>query len=119
MSTQVSFIKIEKEFLPQFREKISTSEDTIDVQKCFSFTIKEMLQKIFEFEKEGIEINEDDIQLSENHPYYIIKNMDASLKALWKISDIKDIIQRFAETAHKRYLHLHKNPAKTQKKIRP
>lgn len=117
MSTQISFIKIEKEFLPQFREKISTSEDIVDVQKYFSFTIKEMLQEIFE--KEGIEINEDDIQLSENHPYYIIKNMDASLKALWKTSDIKDIIQRFAETAHKRYLHLHKNPSKTQKKIRP
>jgi len=46
MSTQVSFIKIEKEFLPQFREKISTSEDITDVQKYFSYTIKEMLQKI-------------------------------------------------------------------------
>ena len=117
MSTQVSFIKIEKEFLAQFREKINTSEDIVDVQKYFSYTIKEMLQKILK--KEGIKINEDDIQLLPNHPYYTIKNMDASLKALWENSDIKDIIQRFAETAHKRYLHLQKNPAKTQKKIRP
>jgi len=45
--------------------------------------------------------------------------MDASIKALWETSDIKDIIQRFAQTAYKRYLHLQKNPAKTQKKIRP
>lgn len=116
MSTQLSFSKIEKEFLPQFREKISTSEDMVDVQKYFSYTVKEMLQKAFE--KEGITIYEENIELTSTPPYYTIKNIDSSIHVLWENSDLKDILQRFAEVAHKRYLHLQKNPSKTNKKIR-
>ncbi|MCX8123175.1 MAG: hypothetical protein N3F66_03315 [Spirochaetes bacterium] len=116
MSTQVSYSKIEKEFLPQFREKISTSEDIVDVQKYFSFTIKEMLKKAFE--KEGITIYDENIELTTTPPYYIIKNIDPSIKELWENSDLKDILQRFAEVAYKRYRHLQKNPSKTNKKIR-
>ncbi len=116
MSAQISFSKLEKEFLPQFREKISTSEDVIDVQKYFSHTIRVMLQKAFE--KEEITINEEDIELITIPPYYTIKKMDLSIQSLWENSDLKDILHRFAEMAHKRYLHLQKNPSKTNKKIR-
>ena len=116
MSIQISFSKLEKEFMPQFRERINTSEDIVDVQKIFSYTIKEMLQKAFE--KEGITINEEDIALTSTEPYYAITNQDIIQNELWDISDLKDIIQRFAEVAHKRYIHLQKNPAKTKMKIR-
>ncbi len=116
MSTQVSFSKLEKEFLPQFREKISTSEDIVDVQKYFSYTIKELLQKAFE--KEGINLYEEDIELTTTPPHYTIKNINPSIKMVWENSDLKNILQRFAEIAHKRYLHLQKNPSKTNKKIR-
>ncbi len=116
MSTQVSFSKLEKEFLPPFREKISTSEDVTDVQKYFSHTIQAMLQKAFE--KEEITINEEDIELATMPPYYTIKKMDLSIQSLWENSDLKDIFHRFAEMAYKRYLHLQKNPSKTNKKIR-
>ncbi len=116
MSTQVSFSKLEKEFLPHFREQISTSEDIVDVQKYFSHTIKEMLQKAFG--KDEIIVNEEDIELTSTAPYYSIKNMGMSIQHIWENSDLKDIIKRFAEVAHKRYLHLQKNPSKTNKKIR-
>ena len=116
MSTQVSFSKLEKEFLPQFRERISSSEDIVDVQKYFSFTIKEMLHKVFE--NNSIDIHEDDIELLQTVPYYAIKRIDASLQSLWENSDLKDIVKRFALTAHNRFIHLQKNPSKTNKKIR-
>ncbi|HQG43017.1 MAG TPA: hypothetical protein PLE64_09940 [Spirochaetota bacterium] len=116
MSIQISFSKLEKEFMPQFRERITTSEDIVDVQKIFSYTIKEMLQKAFE--KEGITINEENIALTSSAPYYTITINNHSINELWNTSDLKDILQRFAEVAHKRYIHLQKHLAKTKMKIR-
>ena len=116
MSTQVSFSKLEKKLLPQFRERISTSEDMVDVQKYFSYTIEEMFFKAFE--NQTISINEDDIQLLTEEPFYKIKKMEPALQSLWEHSDLKDIVKRFAVTTHKRFVHLQKNPSKTNKKIR-
>jgi len=47
MSIQISFSKLEKEFMPQFRERINTSEDIIDVQKIFFIHYKRDVTKSF------------------------------------------------------------------------
>lgn len=116
MSTQASFIKLEKEFLPQFRDKINSSEDIADVQNCFSHTVKTMLQKAFE--KQSITFFDENISMTATEPYYTIKHTDDAIKPVWGTSDLKDIIKRFARIAYKRILYLQKNPSKTQKKIR-
>lgn len=120
MSLQYSYALYEKDFTHEFREKISHSEDTSDIANHFSHIIAKMLNKIF---GEKFTVKDPDIMFEPNtnggHFSFSRKLLDnADFRMALENSDIGNIIQRFAEVAQHRYVHLCKHLDKTNKKIR-
>ncbi|GBC59749.1 hypothetical protein DENIS_0690 [Desulfonema ishimotonii] len=119
MEKQVSVAKHEKSILPGFRNKINQAESTEDVKKFFTYTIRELLVRIFE---DDTYQDYDAIELSPNAaPYYKIRKdvtPPDEFSALWNNSDVQRVIADLAETAIHRYRHLEKKPEKTTTKIR-
>ena len=119
MSLQYSYALYEKDFNHEFRERLSHSEDASDISNYFSHIITKMLNKIF---GDKFTVKDSDIifeTTGEAHFSFSRKLMDNKdfCDAL-ENSDIGNIIQRFAETANHRYLHLAKHLEKTNSKIR-
>ncbi len=124
MTERLSFTKYENEILPTFRNRMNMAESTEDVRKFFFYTVKELLEKILELEDdEELEISyPDDIDLdltSSSHFKLgdkILQNQ--KIKEYLENSDLPDILERLAESAIKRYMHLEKHREKTESKIR-
>lgn len=119
MTKQLSFMKSMHEILPHFRRRLNNAESTEDVKKFFTYTIMELFEKILP--DQNLLTYEDIDLLPGNVPPYtlsdrIINRYEVS-QAL-ETSDLKDILHKLAETASKRYIHLEKNPEKTESKIR-
>lgn len=119
MSLQYSYAFYEKDFSHEFREKLSHSEDTGDISNYFSHTMSKLLNKIF---SEKIKIDDSDIVFeadNTSHFSFSRKLLDnTEFISTLENSDMGNIVERFAETAHHRYLHLSKHLEKTTSKIR-
>ena len=119
MTRQISFSKYGNEVLPAFRNKINQAESTEDLKKFFVYTVKDLFDRIFTGQ---IDINYEDISLhtSAKSNYVINKRLLESqlFAASWQDSDLPNIVGALADTAMKRYIHLDKNPAKSEAKIR-
>lgn len=119
MSRQISFTKIEKELLPEYRQKIGAAESTEDVKKFFVYIVMELLNRAYE---DKILFEYDHICLDPAKPphYCIDTNVTSSndFTSVWDNSDLSHIVSRFSDTAMNHYTHLSKNPAKTETKIR-
>ncbi|PLX49757.1 MAG: hypothetical protein C0613_06145 [Desulfobulbaceae bacterium] len=119
MSRQLSFTKIEKELLPDFRQKINQAESSEDVKTFYARTALELFDKVFEG---SLSLDFDDISLQPGHDNkYSLSNrlLEASeFNEIWDNSDLPNVLQRFTETALNRYAHLEKHPEKTEAKIR-
>ncbi len=129
MTERLSFTKYEHEILPQFRNRMSTAESTEDVRKFFCYTVKELLEKILEikddpsYDNDELEVTyPDDVDLDvQNPPHFKLGErllQIPKLKEYMENSDLPDILQRLAEAAIKRYLHLEKHRDRTESKIR-
>jgi len=120
MEKQISFSTLGNESIHQFRDKINNSENTVDLKNHFAFTVIDFLNQIFE--KSQLDIDADDIQLTpdKNALYEFSDKLldNVEFKKIWDISDLKNVIHKFADTAHHRYIHLNKHKEKTNKKIR-
>ncbi len=120
MSKRISFSHLENRYIHEMRNKISNSEDRIDLENHFSYVLTGLLSSAFEEEK--ISIKTDDVTFDSGAKnYYTLSSrlMDSpEFKEKWDNSDIPDIVRRFADSAYRRYVHLDKNPAKAEKKIR-
>jgi hypothetical protein len=120
MKNQMSFSHIEKELLPEMRNKLNHAEDSIDVGNYFRFTINNLLLKVFE--NEALELGTDDIAFNpEVENYYSVSPQlldHPVFKRTWEQSDLSNVVQRFAETSYNRHIHLNKNLKKTNLKIR-
>jgi|JTFN01.1.fsa_nt_gb hypothetical protein len=119
MSEQISFTKFEDEARPVFRMKIGKAESTEDVKKFFFQTLRDLFDTMFGdqvvFEREHIVLDPGEA------PYFQIKeglNSQPAFARAITDSDLKQIIERLAKTAANRYIHLDKNPEKTNSKIR-
>ena len=120
MSKQLSFVKYENELIHNFRNKINTSEDIEDVRNIFSYTIIDLFDRIFQG-RLGELYTEDVFFEPENDHYFkfskkIWKNPE--FKKIWEESDLPKVVSDFADSAYRRYVHLHKHPEKTEMKIR-
>ena len=119
MSKQLSFTKIEKELLPEYRKKIGTAESTEDVKKFFVYIVMELLNRAYD---DKIQFEYNHICLDPNNsPYYCLDSKITSqddFAPVWDNSDLSHIVSRFTDTALNHYKYLSKNPAKTESKIR-
>ncbi|WP_029896076.1 hypothetical protein [Desulfohalovibrio reitneri] len=116
MTEIASYSKLENALRPKMRERMDQAESTEDVKKFFTYTMRELFNQILE----GGEVEYDDISLApDSEPGFELsdglKQRD-DFKEAWKDSDLPDIVGRFAETAVKRFVHLDKNPSKTEKR---
>ena len=119
MTRQISFSKYGKKVLPAFRNKINQAESTEDLKKFFVYTIKELFDDIFTGQ---LDLSYEDIVLtpSTEPNYHLSERLLANkvFAASWRDSDLPKIVGDLATTTVKRYIHLDKNPAKTEAKIR-
>ncbi len=122
MEGKTSFSVLEKEFMHVLRSEISSSEDKIDLEKHFSNTMKALLQRVFEHEHISCDVDDADVIFDPragNH--YAISGKLLQMKpfrGLWVGSDLPHVIGRFADSAHKKYLHMEKHKEKARFKIR-
>ncbi len=122
MEEKVSFSVLEKEFMHVLRSGINNSEDKIDLENHFSNTMKIFLQRIFEHEHIPADVDDFDVTFDPGaRDYFTISGKLRQMgwfKGLWEGSDLPSVIGRFADSTHKKYLHLDKHREKTRFKIR-
>lgn len=119
MGCAVSFSHMENEFLHDFRDKVGKAENVIDLGNAFSYTVSSFIKKAVGDE---LDVNIADVIFSpgEEGLYSLspkLKDTPLFAEAI-KNSDLKNIIDKFAETASHRYIHMKKHPEKTNLKIR-
>lgn len=119
MSEQISFTKFENEALPMFRMKIGKAESTEDVKKFFFQTLRDLFDKIF---GEHVTLEREHIVLDpgETPCFRIMEGLSdqPDFAQAMTDSDLHRVLERLAQTAANRYIHLEKNPEKTNAKIR-
>jgi hypothetical protein len=119
MSKQISFSKFGNQVLPHFRERLSKAESTEDVKKFFVYISRELFEQLFAGK---VKLNYEDIVLTpKDPPHYTMSEKlmaDPGFTESWKNSDLKKIMADLAGAALHRYIHLEKNPSKTEAKIR-
>ncbi len=119
MSTRISFSHVEKKILHQFRNQLNLSEDINDVINNFSNTVSIFLNEIFE---NRVKFQPADIQFTPNNGSSKYKFDNKVLdkyefKMIMKNSDLENILDRFADAAEHRCIHLKKHMEKTNSKI--
>ena len=118
MDTQQSLTKLEKKILPSFRQGLNHAESTEDVNKVFFWTVRDLLH---DATGGHLKIESEDIHLkSKEKPCFLAgEGLQASeaFTTLLSHTDIGRILERLAELAANRYLHLLKNPAKSEAKM--
>jgi hypothetical protein len=119
MAERVSFTRYENVIYPGFRQKVQKAESAGDVKNLFASAAKEMLESAFEGK---MTFREDDIKLlPESEARFGISERllsSATFKSVWGNSDLRRVIERFAELCIGRYKRLQKHPEKTDAKIR-
>lgn len=118
-----SYTKFEKQLLPDFRKKITQSEDCVDLVNHFSYEMMLLMDNIFNHNAENrMRFDPEDIlfdPMLDGHVRYSEKIMGfMKFRDAMEGSDLGNIISRFAETTKDRYIHLRKHPEKTRSKIR-
>ncbi|MDP8200731.1 MAG: hypothetical protein P9M11_01160 [Candidatus Tenebribacter burtonii] len=120
MENQISFSTLGNECVHKFRDKINNAENIVDLRNQFTFTVIDFLNQIFE--NSPLDIDADDIKFNPDiEDLYILSNRltnDLEFKKIWDISDLKNVIRKFADSANNRYIHINKHNEKTNKKIR-
>jgi hypothetical protein len=118
MARQLSFSKYEQELRPELRQNLNIAESTEDVKKFFVYTIQKLFGRVLEG-KEPFTYEDIRLDPQEQSGFIIsdrlLRNPDFA--AVWRDSDLSNIVQRIADAAGNRHKHLQKNPAKTEAKI--
>jgi hypothetical protein len=119
MTETVSFTRYENVIYPGFRQRVQRAESTGDVKSLFAFATRDMLQSAFEGK---MSFRDDDIKLlPESESRFAISDRlrsSATFKSVWKNSDLRRVIERFAGLSIGRCKRLQKHPEKTDAKIR-
>lgn len=119
MTTQHSFTKHENRVLPIFREMINKAESIEDLKKFFNYSMKDLLDGIFEGK---IDFIYEDFSLDLNiKPYYRLSDRLLSsdtFASVWNGSDLSRVVNRLAESAVRHCKRLERKPDKSETKIR-
>jgi len=116
---QVSFRKFEHLIIPHFRQRINEAETSEDVKNAFVQSIKTLIESAF-----GGRVlpQDEDVQFTPyREPYFFLSQgvlQDESIRTIWKDSDLRNVMERLAESAMNRYRHLARHGEKTDSKIR-
>ena len=118
MARQLSYSKYEQELRPELRQNMNIAESTEDVKKFFVYTIQKLFGRVLE--RKGAFAYEDIRLDPQEQSGFIISDKlleDPDFAAVWRNSDLANIVKRIADAASNRHRHLQKNPAKTESKI--
>jgi len=119
MSKRMSYSKIEKTILHDFRNKINLAESTEDLKKFFAYSAQKLFNSVFSG-KMSFDFT-DTALLPGTKPYYQLHERLLSsedFKEVWDGSDLPQVIGRLAKSATNHYTRLEKNPGKTEAKLR-
>ncbi|MFZ5427428.1 MAG: hypothetical protein ACOZEN_10660 [Thermodesulfobacteriota bacterium] len=118
MTHQISFTRIEQALIPGFRERMDRAESTEDVKKFFVEVASTLLSDAL---GEAGAIRYEHISLAPDEPDgYVLSGEVLARKEfaeIWEASDLPRIMSQFAGRAVNRYIHLDKNPEKTESKM--
>ena len=120
MKDQISYSTLENELIHELRDKLSHSENIVDISHTFSYTVIHLLTQVFEDQDLSIDADDVKFQPDKNGHYSIsdrLKNTN-EFKEIWVNSDLPNVINKFAEAAHHKYIHISKHLEKTNSKIR-
>ena len=119
MSEQLSFTKIENDLRPTYRNRLNTAESPEDIKKFFIYTAREFLTRSL---GDAVPVEYEDVRLApDSDPPYILSPKLAehpTYTSLQNRSDLSIILSRLAQSAARRYVHLERNPEKSESKIR-
>ena len=119
MTRQTSFTKYERKILPDYRQRISSAETVPEVKDLFTYMVALLLDDVFAGK---LILEESDIELTpqQSAGYRISRRLRAlpEFSAVWKSSDLSDLLDRLAEAACHRCRRLEKQPEKIPSKIR-
>jgi len=119
MSEQLSFTKIENDLRPTYRNRLNTAESPEDIKKFFVYTAREFLTRTL---GDSVQVEYEDVRLApDSDPPYILSDKlvrHPSYTSLQQRSDLNIILNRLAQSAARRYVHLERNPEKSESKIR-
>ncbi|MFW5733788.1 MAG: hypothetical protein ACOCWR_01895 [Oceanidesulfovibrio sp.] len=121
MTKQLSFSKQENQIRPEFREMMDQAESVEDVKKFFFQLVRDLLERISDEDWDIAYPRDVNMDFEAGQGWVFSDELldQNDLRQLMDESDLDDILDRFAETAWKRYRRLEKNPEKTEKKIYP
>ena len=113
-----SYTKYENEVVHKYRDNLNHAESVEDVKKFFTYTMQELMNKVFDGQ---LDMHYEDVQLSyESEQGFAISNalkQKTAFKQVWQDSDLSFIMSRLAEPALKRFRHLSRNTKKTNSKF--
>jgi hypothetical protein len=118
MADFASFSRLENELAPKFRNDLNHAESSEDVKKFFSYTAQDLLGRVL---GESVKLRYEDVALTGDAKGFQVSNRlqeEPGFARAMATSDLKAIMQRFAESAQHRVRHLEGHPEKTQSKIR-
>ncbi len=118
MTRQISYTRLEQALLPGFRERMDRAESTEEVGKFFSEVASTFLSDAL---GEPGAVRHDMVKLApgESNGYVLsddIRALPGFLEA-WDGSDMPRILSQLAGKAVNRFVHLDKNPEKTEAKM--
>jgi hypothetical protein len=120
MTHQQSFTKVEKEVQQSLKKKMMLAESTEDVKKFFYQVVQDLVHNVTEGQ---VELSPEDLWLDPGAEagYRLSSELleSPSFRPYWESSDLPNILQRMAELAVHRYIHLDKHPDKTDSKMFP
>ncbi len=119
MTKKVSFTALEKEFTPEFREKINHAEGVIDLENFYSRTMMKLLGTALEG---AVKLVPDDIQLDPDskrgYRLSVKLREHPAFRERAANSDLETILERFASAVKSRYRHFRKHPERPITKAR-
>ncbi|MBN2528576.1 MAG: hypothetical protein JXR76_19460 [Deltaproteobacteria bacterium] len=119
MGTQISYSRFENDLVRHYRTQMSGAESSTDVEKFFDYAVRELCKKVF---KDNVLVKQQDFQFTQDGDalFLVHKRLlnSEAFREVWENSDLPHIVERFAQTANNRVIHLEKHNEKTNLKIR-
>jgi len=116
---KISFRKFEHMILPHFRQRLNEAESAEDIRNTFVSSIKSFFESAF---GGRVSMNEEDVRFTPyEEPYFHLSGevmKQESIRSTWGDSDLRNVIERLAESAVNRHKHLARHGEKTDAKIR-
>ena len=115
-----SFAKLEQDVRDMFRRNLGEAESVEDVKKFFTYAVKHLFDAALE-NKVTVDHNDFWLDSEQAEGFSLSEHLlrDEAFQEAWNYTDLRQIVRRMAETAHKHFLHFEKHRDKTERKMYP